>query len=155
MCLVETIRPGQVEDVPAICELINYYAERGKMLHRSLENVYRTLRGFRVADNPQGQIVGCIAVDIFWADLGEIKSLAVDAQYRRQGIGAKLTDAGIEDAKNLGIKKLFVLTYETEFFTRRGFKEIDRSTLPEKVWGECVTCPKVDACDEVAMMLQL
>ncbi len=150
-----TIRPARVEDAPAICDLVNYYAERGRMLHRSQESVYESLREFIVAENASGEVVGCAAVDIFWGDLAEVKSLAVRDDGRGQGVGGRLIQFAIEDAHKLGIKKLFALTYEKEFFDRHGFEVIDRDTLPEKVWRECLVCPKAEACDEIAMLLSL
>ncbi len=150
-----TVRPAKVTDAAAVCELINYYAERGRMLHRSLESVYNVLRDFLVAADDDGRIVGCAAVSLVWSDLAEVKSMAVRADRQRQGIGSALLQAAIADARRLGVKRVFVLTYETEFFARGGFEVIDRNSLPEKVWSECVSCPKADACDETAMMLRL
>jgi amino-acid N-acetyltransferase len=150
-----TIRPALVSDAAAICDLVNYYAERGNMLHRSLESVYDSLREFHVAESHSGEILGCVAVDIFWGDLAEIKSLAVSPQQTHHGVGSELVRAAIDDAKRLGIRKLFALTYKREFLERHGFEVIDRDTLPEKVWRECISCPKEDACDEIAMMLRL
>jgi len=155
MLSVTTIRPARIADVQAIFDLINHYAERGRMLHRSLESVYEALREFQVAVSDAGRVVGCIAVDVFWSDLAEIKSLAVDPDSCGQGLGGRLLTAAIDDARRLGILKLFALTYEQEFFRRHGFEVIDRQTLPEKVWRECIACPKADACDETAMMLRL
>jgi len=149
------LRYAQARDAEAICSLINYYAERGRMLHRSLENVYETLREFQVAVDDDGQVVGCVAVDVFWADLAEVKSLAVAPQRARQGIGGRLLGGAIEDARRIGMARLFTLTYEQGFFERQGFELIDRQDLPEKVWRECLTCPKANACDEIAMMLPL
>ena len=146
-----TIRHAKVPDAPAICPLINYHAERGRMLHRSLEDVYAMLREFYVAEE-DGQVVGCVAVDVFWADLAEVKSLAVAPDRQGRGLGAALVQAAADDARELGVKKLFALTYEKAFFLRCGFEVIDRDTLPEKVWRECIACPKFDACDEVAML---
>jgi amino-acid N-acetyltransferase len=149
------IRAARLSDAGEICEIVNYHAERGRMLHRSLESVYSSLRGFRVAENTAGRVVGCVAVEIFWADLAEIKSLAVAPDCRGQGIGARLVKAAVDDARRIGVRKLFALTYEKNFFARQGFKVIDRNTLPEKVWRECLGCPKTDACDEIAMILML
>lgn len=140
-------------DAEKICELINHYAELGRMLHRSLESIYDALREFYVAE-ADGRVLGCVAVDIFWSDLAEIKSLAVGPDHRGGGLGKKLLAAAIDDARRLGVRKVFTLTYEKDFFAARGFKVIDRQRLPEKVWRECVACPKADACDEIAMMLQ-
>jgi amino-acid N-acetyltransferase len=148
------IRQARVPDAPAICELINYHAERGRMLHRSLEHVYGRLRGFYVAED-DGELVGCAAVEVFWADLAEVKSLAVAAGRQGQGVGSKLLATACRDARDLGVGKLFALTYETDFFSAHGFEVIDRGSLPEKVWRECIACPKADACDEVAMLKRL
>lgn len=150
-----TIRPARISDAADICDAVNYYAERGRMLHRSLESVYDALREFHVAVDDARRIVGCIAVDIFWADLAEIKSLAVRPAACGAGVGGELMRAGIADARRLGVRRLFSLTYERAFFERHGFAVIDRHALPEKVWRECIACPKVDACDEIAMMLTL
>jgi amino-acid N-acetyltransferase len=140
-----------VGDAEAICELVNYYAERGRMLHRSLESAYDSLREFLVAED-DGEVVGCVAVDVFWADLAEIKSLAVRPGRQGRGVGAGLMAAAEEDARRLGVRRLFALTYESEFFASQGFEEINRETLPEKVWRECIACAKFHACDEIAMM---
>ena len=125
------------------------------MLHRSLEGVYEALREFHVAEDADGRVAGCVALDIFWADLAEIKSLAVDERYQARGIGSELLAAAIRDARALGVKRVFALTYRREFFGRHGFEVTDRDALPEKVWRECISCPKLDACDEIAMMLHL
>jgi amino-acid N-acetyltransferase len=148
------IRPAKISDARDICALVNYYAERGHMLHRSLESVYDSLREFRVVIG-RGKLLGCVAVDVFWANLAEVKSLAVSPAARGKGIGGKLIEAAVADAKALGIKKLFALTYEKEFFLKQGFRVIDRQKLPDKVWRECIACPKADACDEIAMVLPL
>ena len=124
------------------------------MLHRSLEAVYDGLRNFLVAEK-DGTILGCVAVEIAWADLAEVKSLAVHAEVKRQGIGRKLVDAAIISARRLGIRRLFALTYEQEFFARCGFHVISRDQLPSKVWSDCVNCPKRQACDEIAMLLEV
>ena len=142
-------------DAPDICELINYYAERGRMLHRSLEGVYNNLRDFQVALDEQGKVVGCVAVETIWAGLAEIKSLAVASDLQGVGIGSQLVEAAIEDARRLGVRFVFALTYERKFFEKNGFQIIERQELPEKVWRECISCPKADACDEIAMMRQL
>ena len=150
-----TLRYAQTVDAEAICSLINYYAERGLMLHRSMESTYSSLREFQVVTDDDERIVGCVAVDLFWADLAEVKSLAVAPDMVGQGIGGQLLAAAIEDARRMGVKRLFTLTYEQGFFQRQGFEVIDRHDLPEKVWRECLACPKADACDEIAMMLTM
>ena len=124
------------------------------MLHRSLQSVYETIREFQVVED-DGEVVGCVAVDVFWSDLAEVKSLAVSHEFRGKGLGGRLMQVAIEDAEKLGVKRIFALTYESNFFQRQGFEIIDRETLPEKVWRECLLCPKADACDEIAMIRRL
>jgi amino-acid N-acetyltransferase len=148
------IRSARTSDASGIADLVNYYAERGRMLHRSLESIYDSLREFVVAVD-DGTVVGCVAVDVFWANLAEIKSLAVALDRRGRGLGTTLVAAAIEDARKIGIGEVFALTYEKEFFLRCGFEVIDRERLPDKVWRECIACPKVDACDEIAMLKRL
>ena len=148
------IRPARVPDARHICDLVNEYAERGLMLHRSLESIYHSLRDFTVAEIG-GNIVGCVSVDIFWDDLAEIRSLAVASDHSGKGIGSKLIEAAGKNAGEIGIRRLFALTYEKDFFTRRGFKVIERNSLPEKVWTVCIGCPKADACDETAVILEI
>lgn len=148
------IRTATVADVPDLCHLINSYAEQGQMLHRSMESLYDSLREFTVARDDRG-LAGCIAVDLFWSDLAEVKSMAVRDDCRGQGLGGKLLAEAIADARRFGVKRLFALTYQQRFFEKHGFVVIDRQQLPEKVWRECLVCPKVDACDEIAMMLYL
>ena len=149
------IRPAQVKDAPAICALVNHYAERGRMLHRSLESIYDALREFLVAENSDGAVVGCVATDIFWADLAEIKSLAVEPGSKGSGIGRRLVEAAVAQSRALGVTRLFALTYEKDFFEKMGFRAIPRETLPEKVWRECIACPRADCCDEVAMLREI
>lgn len=149
-----SIRPAKISDVAEICRMVNYYAERGRMLHRSLESVYDSLREFQVALD-EDRVIGCVAVDVFWADLAELKSLAVAPTMHGKGIGKLLVHAAVVDAKRIGVKKLFALTYETEFFVRQGFEIINRMDLPDKVWRECVKCAKADACDETAVLMRL
>jgi len=112
------------------------------------------LREFQVAED-DARIIGCAAVDVFWADLAEVKSLAVAPGQAGRGVGSGLLAAACDDARALGVKKLFALTYERGFFEKHGFEVIDRDTLPEKVWRECIACPKVDACDEIAVIKHL
>ena len=148
------VRAAKISDAEAIRDLVNYYAERGRMLHHSLESVYGSLRDFHVCHR-NGRLTGCGALTISWGDLGEIRSLAVAPEKQKQGIGRKLVAHAIAEAKALGLKRIFTLTYEPEFFARFGFNIIDKETLPTKVWRDCLHCPKADACDEVAMILEI
>lgn len=141
-----------MDDAVAIGEIVNYHAERGRMLHRSLEAIYERLRNFLIADL-DGEVLGCVAVEIAWADLAEVKSLAVAPHATGRGIGKALVRAAIADARKLGVRRLFALTYVEAFFARHGFERIDRKQLPSKVWTDCVYCPKRHVCDEIAVLL--
>jgi len=151
---MEIIRPAKVSDADQIHSLINYYAEQGQMLHRSLESIYRSLRDFIVCCDG-GEVIGCVALVIYWKDLAEIRSLAVAVEHTKKGIGTRLVRQALNEAKNLGLPKVFTLTYVTDFFSKLGFKIVEKSTLPMKVWGDCLHCPRADACDETAMIIEL
>lgn len=149
------VRHARIPDARAICDLVNYYAERGRMLHRSLESIFESIREFLVVADDEGKVVGCAAIDVVWSDLAEVKSVAVSPDARGQGVGKLLMRAVMEDARRIGVRRLFALTLEDSFFLKCGFEVIDRATLPEKVWRECLACPKADACDEIAMLRRL
>ncbi len=149
-----TIRPATVADVPAICELVNHYAEQGMMLHRSRESVYDCLREFLVGEQ-DGRVLGCAALDIFWGDLAEIRSLAVAEQARGTGLGKALVQACLDDARRLGIARVCAMTYETDFFVRLGFGEVELKTLPEKLWRECLEWYSQGHRHETAMLIEV
>ena len=145
------IRPATVHDVPRISEIINSHAELGKMLFKSYAQLYEDLRDFAVYEIGD-KVVGCTALAIIWADLAEVRSLAVDDAYRGRGIGRKLTEWCVEEARRLQIRRIMSLTYEQGFFEKLGFEVVAKETLPLKVWSDCVRCPKRDGCDEIAMV---
>ena len=148
------IRAATVHDVSRISEIINSHAELGKMLFKSYAQLYEALRDFAVYEK-EGKVVGCCALAIVWADLTEIRSLAVDDAHRGQGIGRRLTEWAIDEARRLQIRRIMSLTYEQMFFEKLGFEVVSKDTLPLKVWSDCVRCPKRDGCDEIAMVKTL
>jgi len=151
---MSTIRTATVHDVPRISEIINSHAELGRMLFKSYAQLYESLRDFAVFEK-DGKVLGCTALAIIWADLAEVRSLAVDEAARGQGIGRKLTEWCIDEARRLQIRRLMSLTYEQAFFEKLGFEVVNKDTLPLKVWSDCVRCPKRDGCDEIAMVRTL
>ena len=153
LCIMD-IRDARITDAPEIHRLVNYYAEFDKMLFRSLADVYEGLLSFKVAEF-EGKIVGCCALEVIWADLAEIKSLAIDQSFSGKGVGKALVTSACEKARQIGIQKVFALTLEPEFFAKLGFTRVERKMLPMKVWSDCAKCPKQDECDEVAVMLQI
>ena len=148
------IRSATVHDVPRMAEIINSHAERGKMLFKNLAQLYEDLRDFAVYEEAD-QVVGCVALTIIWADLAEVRSLAVDSACIGRGIGKKLVRWTIDEARRLGIRRLMSLTYEKLFFAKLGFVVVEKDSLPLKVWSDCVRCPKRDGCDEIAMVATL
>lgn len=148
------IRNARIPDAREICRLINYYAEHDKMLFRPLAEVYENLQTFWVAEVGQA-VVGCCALEIVWSDLAEIKSLAVDPERRQQGVGTALVSAVVDEARRLGVPRVFALTLEPGFFGRLGFEVVTKESLPMKVWSDCARCPKQQECDEVALVKSL
>ncbi|MDP8230860.1 MAG: N-acetyltransferase [Candidatus Gorgyraea atricola] len=145
------IRKAVINDVKEIQELINFYAKKDKMLPRSVNELYENLRDFFVYEK-NGKVAGCVALHISWEDLAEIKSLAVVESKQKQKIGTALVDAGLEDAKKLKVKRVFALTYVPKFFEKLGFKKVEHSELPHKIWSECIRCVKFPDCEETALV---
>jgi amino-acid N-acetyltransferase len=147
-------RNARVDDAKAIAALINCYAEHDKMLFRSLADIYENLQTFTVAE-AEGEVVGCCALEVVWADLAELKSVAVTPARKGTGIGRVLVAAALEQARRLGVAKVFALTLEPQFFEKMGFRVLEKDDLPMKVWSDCARCPKQQECDEVAVALTL
>jgi len=148
------IRKAKIAEAKTIQKLINSFAKEGKLLPRSLSEIYDNLRDFFVFEE-DGRILGVCALHICWEDLAEIRSLAVQEDAGRKGVGRQLVEACLEEAKELGVKKVFLLTYIPSFFRKLGFSEVDKATLPHKIWGDCLRCPKFPHCDEVALLKTL
>ncbi|MCM8796820.1 MAG: N-acetyltransferase [Candidatus Omnitrophica bacterium] len=148
------IRKARIEDIAQVHSLINKFARLDLMLPRSLNELYENLRDFWVAEE-NGRIVGCAALHISWDDLAEIKSLAVATRRQGRGIGRELVLACINEAKELGAGKVFVLTYKPDYFKKFGFRRIEQAQLPHKIWAECINCCKFPDCNEVALLKNL
>jgi amino-acid N-acetyltransferase len=144
------VRNAKINDAKAIYSLINSYAERDKMLFRSMADIYENLQTFTVAEL-NGNVAGCCALQVIWSDLAEIKSLAVDKANTGAGVGKMLVAAAIEQAKQFGLTRIFALTLDPDFFEKLGFKVIEKDSLPMKVWSDCAKCPKQQNCDEIAV----
>ncbi|MDD3653529.1 MAG: N-acetyltransferase [Desulfotomaculaceae bacterium] len=145
-------RKAIITDVEPIHALITYYADRGLMLARPRFMLYESLREISIAED-QGLLTGAGALSIVWEDLAEIRALAIAPQYTGQGIGSRLVNMFIDEARELAIPRVFVLTYQQGFFEKHGFKVVSKETLPQKVWRECVNCPKFPNCEEIAMII--
>jgi amino-acid N-acetyltransferase len=151
------LRKARVGDVKTIHRMINLSSGKGEILPRSLMDIYGSLRDFFIYyDEKEKVVAGICAMNIIWENLAEIRSLFVEDKYRGQGIAKKLVEGCISEAITLGFYRMFTLTNRPDFFKRLGFKEVDRSTLSEKIWSDCFRCSKYpDYCDEVAMVVEL
>jgi amino-acid N-acetyltransferase len=145
---------ARTADARQVHDLVNAFAGRGEMLPRTMGEVYENLRDFFVVRRDD-EVLGCVALHIVWEDLAEVRSLAVREQSRTVGLGALLVQACIDEARRLGLKRLFALTFKPAFFEKLGFRQADVMSLPQKVWNECYRCPKFPSCNEIAMVLDL
>jgi amino-acid N-acetyltransferase len=148
------VEKAKISEVPRIHKLVNNFAGRGEMLARSLSEIYENIRDFVVVRKGK-RIIGCAALHVMWSDLAEIKSVAVDEELQRQGFGSELVTALLKEAEELGISTVFCLTYKPKFFERLGLQEVEKMTLPQKIWTECYRCSKFPNCDETAMTIQI
>jgi amino-acid N-acetyltransferase len=148
------VRNANISDVKAIHALINAYAERDQMLFRSVADIYKNLQTFFVVET-DGQVVGCCALEVIWSDLAEIKSLAVDEHHKGSGVGTMLVTGAVDQARLLGLPKVFGLTLKPQFFEKLGFKVVGKDSLPMKVWSDCARCSKQQNCDETAVVKDL
>ena len=148
------VRKARITDAERIQFLINEYAKLGLMLPRSIQSIYENIRDFWVYEE-RGEVLGVCALTIFWGDLAEIRSLAVDSKHTGRGIGTALVKRALEEAKEFGIPRVFTLTYQVKFFEKLGFKVIDKEKLPHKIWRDCINCVKFPNCDETAMEINL
>ena len=145
------IRKAKIKDIKQIQELIAYFAKLDVMLPRSLNELYEHIRDFWVYED-KSKVVGCAALHISWDDLAEVKSVAVAKKFHGKRIGYNLVSACLAEAQAIGAKKVFVLTYKADFFKKLGFKRVKNSSLPHKIWAECINCCKFPNCQEVAML---
>ena len=148
------IRKAMISDGPAIYSLISDHAERDRMLFRSLADIYENLQTFVVAED-NDRVVGCCALQIIWADLAEIKSLAVDDAFQGSGTGRMLVNAAVDYAQEMGVAKVFALTLVPGFFKKLNFDVVKKQDLPMKVWSDCAYCPKQQNCDEIAVIKKI
>src|ERR1700733_1894947 len=149
-----TARKAAMRDIPALLRLINHYAAEGIMLPRTEFEISETIRDFTVIYSGS-QLLGCGALHFYTPTSGEIRSLAVAPEARKQGVGVFLTTALEKEAINNDLHAIFAFTYVPDFFRKLGFQQVDRGLLPLKVWKDCLSCPKFQCCDEIAVLKAL
>jgi len=143
-------RKARMYDVPDIQQLINVYAKEGKMLPRSLNELYENIRDYWVVTLDDAEVVGCCALHPVWEDIGEVRSLAIKEGHTGKGLARKLVEICLKEASELSLKRVFALTYIPEFFAKLGFIQVPKEELPHKVWNDCIRCIYFPNCNEVA-----
>ena len=145
------IRPGRMQDIPALLGMINQYAAQGIMLPRTEFEMAENIRDFVVA-YVGGSLVACGALHFYSPAVAEVRSLAVHPDWKRHHLGSEIVRALEEDALRHKLRSLFAFTYVEGFFRKMGYNVVDRGELPLKAWKDCLRCPKFQACDEIAMV---
>ena len=148
------IRKPRVTEVPDLKRLVDMGVASGALLPRTAGELYESLRDFQVYV-VDGRIEGCCALHVDMMDLAEIRTLLVAEHLRGAHIGAGLLRACMDEARELGLPRLYALTRVSGFFKKHGFREIDKHELPHKVFRDCVRCPLFPDCDEVALIHDL
>jgi amino-acid N-acetyltransferase len=145
------VRKATLPDVPHIAELVNLGVREGQLLPRSVDAIRASIGDWVVVEDAS-RIVGCGSLLAMGPALGEVRSLAVAPEYRKNGVGAKIVDALVAGAQARSMPVVFALTRVVSFFERMGFTTTARESFPEKVWRDCVICPARLACDETAVV---
>ncbi|HEU5033983.1 MAG TPA: amino-acid N-acetyltransferase [Mycobacteriales bacterium] len=130
------VRRARTSDVAAIRRLVDHYAPRRILLDKPTVTLYEDVQEFVVAEAPDGRALGCGALHVMWEDLAEVRTLAVDPQARGTGAGHALLTRLLDRARELGVRRVFCLTFEVEFFARHGFREIDGAPVEPQVYDE-------------------
>jgi amino-acid N-acetyltransferase len=149
------IRKAQINEVPEIWRMLHDFADKD-VLPRTMADLYSQVREYFIYKKDHGPLIGVAGLHIFWQDLGEIRSVVVLPNFQKTGIGSRLVNECIEEARSLGLKKVFALTTRPDFFKRLGFKQVPNKDLPTIIWSECKDCLKYpDKCNEIPMLLEL
>lgn len=130
-----TVRPAKTSDIKTIRHIIDINKASRRMLEKETVTLYETVQEFVVAEL-NGEVVGCGALHVLWEDLAEVRTVGVDESVRGKGVGHKILEELIERAKKVGVKRIFCLTFETEFFGRHGFVEIEGTPVSQEVYKE-------------------
>ena len=146
-----TVRKAVMHDIRPILDLINSYAAKGIMLPRTEFEMSESIRDFTVVTS-NGELVGCGALHFYSPTMGEIRSLAVHEHAKTHGVGRRVAEALLDEAKLYELDAVFAFTYVVEFFNKIGFHQVERGVLPLKAWKDCLRCPKFQACDEIAVL---
>lgn len=136
-----SVRRARTSDVPGIQKLVEPLVQARILLGKDLVVLYEAVQEFRVAESADGELIGVGALHVMWQDLGEVRTLAVANEWLHRGVGHAIVDRIEHDARELGLTRLFCLTFETGFFTRHGYEEIGEGVVPADVYAELVRSP--------------
>ncbi|ELA9325096.1 argininosuccinate lyase [Vibrio parahaemolyticus] len=148
------VRPARLTDIETLEGMVAYWANMGENLPRSRNELVRDIGSFAVAEH-HGEVTGCASLYVYDSGLAEIRSLGIEAGWQGQGQGSAIVSYLVDKARQMAIKKVFVLTRTPEFFMKQSFLPTSKSLLPEKVLKDCDQCPRQHACDEVALEINL
>ncbi|MDR1554451.1 MAG: N-acetyltransferase [Campylobacteraceae bacterium] len=148
-------RKATLKDIPKMQELVKEEVLNGIILPRSNDEVATNIRSYTLGVKGNN-IVGLSALHIHALELAEVRSIVVDKSLRGMGIGKKIVEMLLEEGRNLGVKQVFTLTYQKEFFLKLSFKEIPKESLPiSKIWADCIKCKHFPICDEISLIIDI
>ncbi len=147
------VRKAKLQDGTRIFELVNSLSHDGTLLRRSYAEICENVRDFSVAEGENGEFLGCGALHLYGPHLSEVRSIVVKPEAKGRGAGGQLLRALLMEAEEQGVSCVSLFTRIPEFFTHFDFRVVDRTALPDKIYKDCQTCPRLYACDEVAMVL--
>ena len=130
------VRRARTRDVPSMVSLVNAYAGERILLGKERVTLYEDVQEFQVAVDAGDAVIGCGALHVLWEDLGEVRTLAVDRRWRGQAVGHRILESLVQQARDVGVSRLFCLTFEVDFFTRHGFRVIDGTPVQPAVYAE-------------------
>ena len=146
------VRHARLQDAIRIFELVNSLSGDGTLLRRTYAEICENVRDFAIAESEGGIFLGCGALHLYGPHLAEVRSIVVKPEAKGQGAGGKLLRALLDDAEYQGVVSVCLFTRMPDFFFHFGFRTSDRTALPDKIYKDCQNCPRLYACDEVAMV---
>ena len=147
-----TVRKAKLPDATEIFDLVNSLSHDGTLLRRNYAEICENIRDFAVAESDAGAFLGCGALHLYGPHLAEIRSIVVAPEAKSRGAGGRLLRALLEEAEEQKVTAVCLFTRIPDFFSRFDFRVVDRTALPDKIYKDCQTCPRLYACDEVAMV---
>jgi amino-acid N-acetyltransferase len=146
------VREAKLPDAVNIFDLVNSLSGDGTLLRRNYAEICENVRDFSIAESESGNFLGCGALHLYGPHLAEVRSIVVKPEAKGQGAGGKLLRALLDEAEEQKVTAVCLFTRIPDFFFHFGFRVVDRTTLPDKIYKDCQTCPRLYACDEVAMV---